>query len=633
MSRVLRKGERSYWPTEMEMSALVWALKSIQEVVENKPLIIYTDHQSLTWLFNATENKTKLNQRLLLWAMYIHQWKNNTTIIHRPGRTHLNADILSRYPVASSTPQDLLKSVDLSNDTPKHTRQLVSRITCVEMNDAFRNALIVGYKKDPHWNSLYQKLSMFRQVDDDTVYHSYKLDSNGLLYYNDTSDSSRWKLCVPSDCHKSIFELVHDHQGHSGFSQAYERLRDSYHMPRMSKRLKSYIRSCPVCATVKSKDRHTGLLSPLPIPDKPCDVITMDFVTGLPIDNDYDTILTITDKFSKYVTLIAGKTTDNSQTVAERWLEKYYPRFGIPTAIVSDRDVRFVSSFWKEVFRSLNCKLLMSTAYSPQTDGQSERSNATMEIMLRSLIGYDTMNSSWVAKLPIIEFAINSQTSEASGMSPFRVMYRFQPRDTSNLLAAKELEPFIQELDVIRQETANALAYSRTMMAAQYDKTHHPHDIKVSDLVYIENRPNFKIPGLNSNKLSPKRFGPFEVLEQIGTNAFRLKLPATYRLHDVFSQRHLTKAIPDTWGRKEVRPPPTLVDHESQTGEFEVESILDHKTTKRGDTSYLIKWVGYPAHEATWISERESESFSDVLQEYLKKISIRPPRSRKQRRS
>lgn len=153
-------------------------------------------------------------------------------------------------------------------------------------------------------------------------------------------------------------------------------------------------------------------------------------------------------------------------------------------------------------------------------------------------------------------------------------------------------------------------------MAIQYDKSHHDHGLKPGDKVYIENRSSFKIPGLLSSKLSAKRFGPFMIKAAVGKNAFRLDLPVSFRIHDVISQRHLTRAIPDTWNRVPIPPPPIVVDDDGLTGEFEVEKVLDARVTKRGDKSYLVKWIGYPLHESTWISERDADGFKELIEEF-----------------
>lgn len=149
-------------------------------------------------------------------------------------------------------------------------------------------------------------------------------------------------------------------------------------------------------------------------------------------------------------------------------------------------------------------------------------------------------------------------------------------------------------------------------MARKYDEKRHDRDINVGDLVYIENRSGLSIPGLTTTKMGPKRFGPFKVLCLVG-NAVKVQLPVGYRMHDTISRRHITLAKPDSFHRIPDRPPPVIRDDESE--EYEVECILDHRTYRKRK-QYLVKWLGYPAHEATWVDESQAITFPDVLKSY-----------------
>lgn len=192
-------------------------------------------------------------------------------------------------------------------------------------------------------------------------------------------------------------------------------------------------------------------------------------------------------------------------------------------------------------------------------------------------------------------------------MSPFEIQYGFKPRSTLDRLVQSSNES-IKDLNKdrpsIRADAIDSLAHARALMALQYDKKRKPDSFAVGDRVYIENRSSFKIPGLNplTEKLNPKRFGPFTVTKLIGKGACMLELPSSYKLHNVVSHRHLTKAVVDTeFGREFERPPPLVIDEARQEGEFEVESVIDKRRTTRGKLQYFVKWLGYPIHEGTWI--------------------------------
>lgn len=390
-------------------------------------------------------------------------------------------------------------------------------------------------------------------------------------------------------------------------------------MPSLSKRLKAYIRACPTCAVAKSKNHLGGKLHPLELPEKPFETIAMDFVVALPLSGGFDAILTVTDKFTKMVSLIPCNTTDSAKETARRWTESYYSRFGVSRNIISDRDVKFVSSFWQELFKLLDCKLLMSTAFSPQTDGQSERTNQTMEVMLRSLLSQREFTD-WKPLLPIVEFSINSMKSEASLRSPFETLYGFNPRCFPDMILRDQNEEFDLDYlrETVRKEAYDQLSHARALMAIYYDKDRHDMNIHPGDSVYVENRPSLSIPGLSSSKLGPKRFGPFTVLENVGKGASQLFLPQSYRMHPVISHRHLTLKRQDTeFHRDDARPPPEVFDQSLGEGEYEVERVTDKRTSHNGKkVEYLVKWVGYPNHESTWIDASESGFFDRLVNQF-----------------
>lgn len=315
VSRALKSNERRYWPTELELAGLVWALNKLEPIVEQHDLTIYTDHMALQWLFSITANKSRFNQRLLLWSLALQKWREKTRILHRPGRSHVNADVLSRYPVASEFPTDLRQSCNSFPAPDPHRRSSkVNAVSVVELSDTFKDELVEGYKIDKHLKSIYQKLTESAEKS----YHAFRFDPESrLLYFRDISRTDKpWRLVIPESSIKEIFQWAHDEQGHQGLDKSYDRLNHIY-IPRLAKRLRSYINSCPNCLQVKPKRTKDGLLNPINTPNECFHTIAMDFISGFPMTaKKFNSILTISDKFTKIVTLIACNTLDDAKKTA-----------------------------------------------------------------------------------------------------------------------------------------------------------------------------------------------------------------------------------------------------------------------------------------------------------------------------
>jgi hypothetical protein len=179
--------------------------------------------------------------------------------------------------------------------------------------------------------------------------------------------------------------MAHDSLGHFGADKLYASLRDSYYWPNMRRDLEhAYIPSCVDCLRNKSPTtRPVGPLHPLQVPDDRGSSIAMDFVGPLPLDKGYDCILSITDRLGSDVRIIPTNINIIAQDLAVVFFDNWYCENGLPADIVCDHDKLFVSQFWKALTMLTGMKLKMSTAYHLETDGSSERSNKTVNQMLR----------------------------------------------------------------------------------------------------------------------------------------------------------------------------------------------------------------------------------------------------------
>ena len=194
----------------------------------------------------------------------------------------------------------------------------------------------------------------------------------------------------------------------------------------MSHDIESYCKTCGICVTSKdANSKPTGLLHSLPIPDRPWQSIGLDSMGLLPKSNNFDYLLVVIDRLTSQVHHVPTTVTVTTRGVAWLILKEVVRLHGIPESIVSDRDTKFTSIFWKELHRLMGRKLLMSTAFHLQTDGATERANRSIAQILCTVVSNDQQD--WSDKCPMVEFAINSSINATTGYTPFELNYRYMP--------------------------------------------------------------------------------------------------------------------------------------------------------------------------------------------------------------
>jgi len=253
-----------------------------------------------------------------------------------------------------------------------------------------------------------------RYCKDITLAECSKSPTGRLLY--------RRKFYVPAYGPLRLYLIQTHHEvpvaGHPGRSKTLELLTRNYHWPKMRQDVERFVRNCHTCRQSKTS-RHTpfGVLRPLAIPQPPWQDISMDFVTGLPQSKDHDAIWVVVDRLMKQRHIVRCNTTVDARDLADLFLQHVFRLHGLSRTITSDRGPQFSSAFWHLLCARLGIELRLSTAFHPQTDGQTERMNAVMEQYLRSYVNY--LQDDWADWLPIAEFASNNHTSETTAVSPF----------------------------------------------------------------------------------------------------------------------------------------------------------------------------------------------------------------------
>jgi hypothetical protein len=399
----------------------------------------------------------------------------------------------------------------------------------------------------------------------------------------------------------------------------------------MAQSVKRYVRSCDSCQRNKpSNQRPLGLLTPLRVPTDRWEQITMDFIVQLPRTNQgYDSIVVFVDRLSKRVHLAPTTTTASAVEIARIFFDVVFRHHGLPATIISDRDPKFTSRFWKTLFSLLGTRISLSTAFHPETDGQTERMNRTLEDMLRALVNY--RQNDWDTWLTAAEFAINNSKQSSTGFSPFYLDTGRTPIITGPLTGSTTTPSQVAFADKFIEEMRSALRIAKDALLKAQDhqmeyanKKRRPGTFNVGDLVLLSSTnicPN-QSTQRPSKKLLPKYLGPFKVEQKVSSVTYKLNLPPSMRIHPVF---HISLLKPyhanptDFPDRTQSPPPPIYVD-DSDTPEFEVEFILDKRCYRR-QTQYLVKWAGYPEHDATWVPISNLKNAREAITEFERSSS------------
>jgi hypothetical protein len=313
-----------------------------------------------------------------------------------------------------------------------------------------------------------------------------------------------------------------------------------------------------------------------------------------------------------------------AEDLARIFAKEIWRFHGLPTDIVSDRDSRFTSDFWKEFLRLLGIRPRMSTAFHPQTDGQTERMNQTIEAYLRSFVNHEM--DDWRELLPMAEFAYNNSVTTATGKSPFYANYGFHPA-LSNPAEQGPVNPTSQAyahwMHTVHEETRKSLeaARERTRKYADQHRKEAP-TFQTGDLVMLDGR-NIQTRR-PSRKLDHKLHGPFQVEKVISPTAVKLTLPRRWRIHDVF---HVSLLEPFRSGTRAPPDPSKLLreaDEIEGTPEYDVEEVMSSQR-RRNRVLYLVKWLGWPDRR-DWTYE-PFDNFSVGGQERLREFHLKHPDS------
>ncbi|KAJ9506933.1 hypothetical protein QJQ45_016510 [Haematococcus lacustris] len=462
---------------------------------------------------------------------------------------------------------------------------------------------------------------------------AYELSETGLWM-------SGGKVVVPKSplVKREVLEACHDanYAGHMGMSKTWHIVDLSFTWPGMRKDVEDYVRQCDACQRNKPSTRlKAGKLQPLSIPGRRWESVSMDFIVKLPKSGErgYDSILVFVDRLSKMVHLVPTRESISAFDMATHFFHEVVRLHGMPASVITDRGPHFNSHFWEHVCALCKVAHYMSSAYHPESDGQTERVNRVIEEMLRHYV--NDAHTDWAEHLPWVEFAINNSWHESIRQTPFFLNYGQHPLTPATLDLPRKVpkaSAFAENVEKEVRKARQCWREAQQRMKALVDGkrrevTYKPEQLVMLSTVNMRKRKD----EVGVRKLKPRYVGPFVVLRMIGLVAVQIQLPHRWtRMHNVFHVS-LVKPYLGTQAPNMAAPPPVQwLDGEPV---YEVEKLLQHKLVKvrgRGNgkgrkpsknvkqaLEFLVRWVGYSEEHDTWEPQKNLVNCDEALQQYI----------------
>ncbi|TYK01362.1 reverse transcriptase [Cucumis melo var. makuwa] len=561
-SRKLNAAERRYTVSEKEMLAVVHCLRAWRQYLLGSSFIVKTDNSATCHFFT----QPKLTSKQARWQEFLAEF--DFKFKHKKGSSNQAADALSRKQEHAAI-------------------CLLAHLRGSEIGGSVRDTLREFLQKDHATQNVMNlvKAGKTRQfwVEEDL------LVTKGNQLYVPRAGDLRKKLLY--ECHDTLWA------GHPGWQRTYALLKKGYFWPNIRDDVMQYTKTCLICQQDKvEKVKVAGLLDPLPVPTRPWESVSMDFITHLPKVGDFEAILVIIDRFSKYATFIPTTKQCSVEMTAQLFFKHVVKLWGVPTSIVSDKDGRFISSFWTELFSFLGTSLNISSSYHPQTNGQTKRFNCMLEEYLRHFVNARQKN--WVQLLDVAQFCFNAQTRK----NPQALNFTKEWKQTNDIARAY-------------------LEKASKRLKKWVDKKRWPLEFRAGDQVLIKLRPEqVKFRGPKDQRLVRKYEGPVEVLKKVGNTSYRVVLPTWMKIYPVIHVSNLKPYRQDTKDLQRNIVTRPIIDL-SQKEDKDVEEILAERVRRgrrpaRRIHEYLVKWKNLPVEETSWKRVEDLEAWKQKIEDF-----------------
>lgn len=550
---------------DKEMFAVLYAIDKWRPYLLGNSFTILTDHQTLKHLLDQRISTPSQHKWLAKLMGYDYK------IEYRAGSLNTVPDLLSRQ-------HELCPIQAISAPVFDSISQIDRACT-----------------RDPEAQTIITSLQQGLPVRKCFSLVNTRLHYKGKIFVPTTSD---WRSKLLFEFHSSL------QAGHSGFLRTYKRLSRNFAWPGMRKDVKAFVAACDQCQRQNYETINPpGLLDPLPIPENVWFDISMDFIDGLPLSLGKNAILVVIDRLSKYGHFIVVAHPYTAAQIAEIFMKEVFKLHGMPRTIVSDRDPVFISKFWEVFFKLQGTKLCRSSAYHPQSDGQTEVVNRSLEHYLRCFVA--DKPSSWCNLLYWAEWWYNTTFHSTISMTPFQALYGTPPPAISMYLpgttAVHVVDVALQGRDELIRSLKSHMSIAHNRMKQHADLHRTEREFEVGDWVFLKLHPyrHKSLLKRPSHKLSPRFYGPFKVDARVGKVAYRLHLPPQSKIHPTFHVSLLKKRIGDSTPSSSTLPP--IDQHGAFTWvPLKVLDMAVVRKKNRSITNWLIQWVGLPEEDATW---------------------------------
>lgn len=630
--------ECNYEIYDKELLAVIRAFEEWRPELEGAPhkIGVITDHKNLEYFMTTKQ----LSRRQARWSEYLSRF--DFEIKFRPGHLNSQADALTRLPGdAPESIDDPRKTINFQTILKPHnvSSEVQAELSLASVNvipdpGTFQENLARQIRRTYDTDPLAIEVVNALRNNVRRVKHfplaECELKNNQVYFRN--------RLFIPADDELILLILksLHDSStaGHPGQSKMLELVSRLYWWPGWTTSVKRFAKNCQQCIRIKpSRLRYQGALQPLPIPAQRWRDISLDFIEALPGSlNEWNVscsrMLVVVDRLTKQAHFIPCASA-SAEATARMFYFHIFKHHGLPSSIISDRGTQFVSHFWLALCRTIGCEANLSTAFHPETDGQTERVNSIVETYLRSYVAY--LQNDWAKWTPSAEFAYNNQKSESTNMSPFFANHGFHPRMG---IEPCQVDVSLNERNRAQQEMGisfatkmadlnSILKQELTKARATYEEFSNRHRdhapiLRPGDQVYVDTRNMFS--QRPHKKLDVKNEGPFSIVRRIGTTAYEVAIPDDWGHHNVFHSNLLRLAPTDPLPGQIPPVPLPIVDEDGEP-QYEVDEILDSRV-HRGKLQFRIRWTGYT--QPTWEPFDNVKMAVELLDKYFKDNPTRP---------